>query len=86
MARTKKEKPSMWERSNYEILSETVTETGTVAVLRNTYNGAIIECRVPEHTPEEEKRIAENAARAMMQIAYPGQDISRIKKMSIIVD
>ena len=85
MAKKKKELPSMWERSEYEVLSETETETEKIGVIRNTYNGAIITCRIPKHTPEEEKKIAENAVRAMMQVAYSGQDLSNVKKMKIII-
>jgi len=42
------EKPSMYERTEYEIISETETESGITGVIRNICNGALIECRIPQ--------------------------------------
>jgi hypothetical protein len=80
----KKEELSLWERSEYDIISETETETEKIGVIRVRHNGAIVTCRIPKHTPEEEQRIAENITKALTQIAYSGQDISHFKKMKII--
>ena len=69
MAKKKKEKLSMWERSEYDIISETETETELVAVLRVCHSGATVTCHIPKHTPEEEKKLSEDITEAMMQIA-----------------
>jgi len=82
----KKELPSLWERSEYDIISETETETELVAVLRTRYSGATITCRIPKHTKEEEEKLASDVTYALMQIAYTGQDISRMKNMEILVE
>lgn len=86
MAKKKKEKLSMWERSEYDIISETETETELVAVLRVCHSGATVTCHIPKHTPEEEKKLSEDITEAMMQIVYTGQDISHFKSMEILVD
>lgn len=86
MDKKKKELPSLWERSKYDVISETETETEIVAVLRTRYSGATVICRIPKHTKEEEEKISADVTYALMQIAFTGQDISHIKKMEILVD
>lgn len=86
MAQKKKELPSLWERSEYDVISETETETELIAVLRTRYSGATITCHIPKHTKEEEEKLAADITYALMQIAYTGQDISHMKSMEIIVD
>ena len=80
------EKLTLLERAQYDIISETENETETVTVLRVRHSGAKVICRVPKHTPEEERQIAANVTRALTQIAYSGQDISHFRKMKIIND
>ena len=86
MAQKKKELPSLWERSEYDVISETETETELIAVLRTRYSGATITCHIPKHTNEEDDKLAADITYALMQIAYTGQDISHMKSMEIIVD
>ena len=86
MAKKKKELPSLWERSEYDVISETETETELIAVLRTRYSGATITCHIPKHTKEEEEKLSADITYALMQIAYTGQDISHMKSMEIIVD
>ena len=86
MAKQKKEKPSMWERTEYDIISETETDTELIGVIKNRYNGAIITCHIPKHTKEEEEKLAADITYALMQIAYTGQDISHMKSMEILID
>lgn len=86
MAKQKKEKPSMWERTEYDIISETETDTELIGVIKNRYNGAIITCHIPRHTKEEEEKLAADITYALMQIAYTGQDISHMKSMEILID
>lgn len=86
MAKKKKEQPSLWERSEYEVISETETETELIAVLKTKYSGATVICHIPKHTKEEEEKIAADVTYALMQIAFTGQDISHMKNMEIIVD
>ena len=86
MAKQKKEKPSMWEHTEYDIISETETDTELIGVIKNRYNGAIITCHIPRHTKEEEEKLAADITYALMQIAYTGQDISHMKSMEILID
>jgi hypothetical protein len=81
-----KEKLSMWERTEYDIISETETATGITGIIRNRYNGATIICNIPKHTKEEEEKLTADITYALMQIAFTGQDISHMKNMEIIID
>ena len=80
------EKPSMWERTEYDIISETETETELIGVIRSRYNGAEVVCHIPKHTGTEEEKLAADITYALMQTAYTGQDISQIKEMEILTD
>lgn len=82
----KKDKLSLWERSEYDVINETETENGLNAVLKVRNNGAMVICNIPKHTPDEEKRIAEDITEAMMQVIYTGQDIRRFKNIEILLD
>ena len=86
MAKQKKELPSLWERSEYDVISETETETELVAVLKTRYSGAKVICHIPKHTKEEDEKIASDVTYALMQTAYTGQDISHMKSMEILTD
>ncbi len=81
-----KEKLSMWERTEYDIISETETATEIIGIIRNRYNGATIICNIPKHTKEEEEKLTADITYALMQIAFTGQDISHMKNMEIIID
>ena len=82
----KKELPSLWERSEYDVISETKTDTELIAVLKTKYSGATVICHIPKHTKEEEEKIAADVTYALMQIAFTGQDISHMKNMEILMD
>ena len=82
----KRDELSLWERSEYDIVSETETETELIAVLRTRYSGATITCHIPKHTAEEEEKLSADITRALMQIAYTGHDISHMKSMEIMVE
>lgn len=86
MAKKKKELPSLWERSEYDVISETETDTELIAVLKTRYSGATVICHIPKHTKEEEEKIAADVTYALMQIAFTGQDISHMKNMEILMD
>mgnify|MGYP003289075475 FL=1 len=86
MATKKKEKPSMWERTEYDVISETETDTEIIGVIKNRYNGANIICHIPKHTKEEEDKLSADITFALMQIAFTGQDISHMKNMEILMD
>ena len=86
MSKKREELPSLWERSEYDVISETETETELVAVLKTKYSGAKVICRIPKHTEAEEEKIASDVTYALMQIAFTGQDISHMKNMEILVD
>lgn len=81
-----KEKLSMWERTEYDIISETETATEIIGIIRNRYNGATIICNIPKHTKEEEEKLTADITYALMQIAFTGQDIRHMKNMEIIID
>lgn len=86
MTKPQKEPPSLWERSEYDVISETATETELIAVLKTRFSGATVICHISKHTKEEEEKLAADITYALMQIAYTGQDISHMKSMEIIVD
>lgn len=44
MTKPKKEPPSLWERSEYDVISETATETELIAVLKTRFSGATVIC------------------------------------------
>ena len=85
MARIKKENPSMWERTEYDIISEEVTENGIMGIIRNRYNGAVIECHIPEHTKEECEDLTAELTYALIQTVLSGEDISCIGNMEITI-
>ena len=85
MAVQKKPESSMWERTEYDIISETETDDGITAVIRCRSGGTVVECRIPGHTTEEEEKLAADITYALMQVLFTGQDISRIEYMEIIL-
>lgn len=76
----------MWERTEYDVISETETDTEIIGVIKNRYNGANIICHIPKHTKEEEEKLSADITLALMQIAFTGQDISNMKNMEILMD
>lgn len=76
----------MWERTEYDVISETETDTEIIGVIKNRYNGANIICHIPKHTKEEEEKLSADITFALMQIAFTGQDISNMKNMEILID
>ncbi len=83
MAKHMKENLSMWERTEYDIISETETETEIIGVIRNRYNAAEIICHIPKHADKEIEVLSAHITYALMQIAFTGQDISSMKSMEI---
>lgn len=83
MAERKKDL-SAWERSEYEVISETETETEKTAVLRLKHGGAAVVCRIPKLPPEGERERAERVTRVLTEFAHPDIDISKVKKIEII--
>lgn len=86
MATKKKEKLSMWKRTEYDVISETETDSEIIGVIRNRYNGATIICHIPKHTKVEEEKLSADITYALMQIACTGHDISHMKSMEILAD
>lgn len=84
MAKKKKDILPMWERTEYDVISETETEAGLIGVIRVRHSGATVICNIPKHTPEEEEKLAADMTCALMQIARTGQDISCFKSMEIL--
>lgn len=83
MAERKKDL-SAWERSEYEVISETETETEKTTVLRLKHGGAAVVCRIPKLSPEGERERARRVTRVLMEFAHPDMDIRNVKKIEII--
>jgi hypothetical protein len=81
-----KEKPPLWERTEYDIISETETDEEMIGVIRSRYNGTKIVCHIPKHTYEEAEKISAALTISLMQTAFTGQDISSVKNMEITTD
>lgn len=75
---------SAWERSEYEVISETETETEKTVVLRLKHGGAAVVCRIPKLSPEGERERVGRVTRALTEFAHPDEDISTVKKIEII--
>lgn len=85
MAKNAKKELSAWERSDYDVISETETENEEIAVLRLKHGGATVVCRTPKLSPEGEKERAERITVALTKFAHPDLDLSQAKRMRIIV-
>ena len=70
--------------SDYEIFYDEIEDNVRVTKFRMKKNGAVGICRVPIHTPEEEKKILSNFAKAAARIVFPDVDLSQVKKITII--
>ena len=81
-----KEKPPLYERSEYDVISETITSHGLSAVIRVRSSGTMVICRIPTHTKDEDTKLSSELTYALMQLFFTGQDISHIKRMEIITD
>lgn len=77
-AKQQQELPSMWERTNYEILDRWEEDGCTVTKIRNTYNGGIAYCKVPHHTPEEEHAVIQNILRAAVKMCGIDPDVTKV--------
>lgn len=83
---SEKKELSMWERTEYDVISETETETELIGVIRLRNSGATVICHIPKHTPEEEEQLGAELTYALMQTAYTMQDISLFRSMEILPD
>ena len=80
------EKPSMWERTEYDVISETETDSELIGIIGNRYNGAKIICRIPKYTSQEEEQLSADITYSLIQIDLTGQDISPIKNMEVLIE
>lgn len=68
-----------------EIYSEEIV--GKLKITKGrTSNGVFFEMREPIHTPEEQQEIIDNFLQAAAKIVYPGIDLSRVSKITMICD
>ena len=74
---------SFWEKTDFDIISESQSETEFTAVIRNRFSGAEITCHIPKHTAEEQRKIADELTRALVQIGLTGQDLSKCARMEV---
>ena len=81
-----KEKLPLYERSEYDVISETISSHGLSAVIRVRSSGTMVICRIPAHTKDEDTKLSSELTYALMQLYFTGQDISHIKRMEIITD
>lgn len=67
------------------ILSEEYTDKAKITVFRMP-SGAIGRMIEPFHTKEEQDKINQNFLMACARIVYPGVDLSKVKKITMICD
>ncbi len=79
-------KPSFPERTEYEVLSETETETELIGIIRNRFSGVKVICHIPKHTEEVTAKMSADITYALVQTVYADQDISCIKSMEILME
>ncbi len=84
MSKKGKERISIPERSEYDIISETETEAEITAILMVRHSGAKVICRIPKHSRAEETKLSADIAYALMQTARTGEDISNFKSIEIL--
>ena len=80
------EKQTLYERSEYDIISETMTDHELTTVIRLRNSGTMVICRIPTHTHDENTKLSSGLTYALMQLFFTGQDISHIKNMEILTD
>lgn len=68
----------------YELLEEIQCEGYRKKVIRMKDSGAIVDMRIPNHTPEEEEELSAKLARALFEFAYPDEDWSKVKHLRVI--
>lgn len=79
------EELTLYERARkITILSQEETETHYIDTIR-TYSGAIVVMNIPKYTPEEEKVIRYQLARALTRFAHPDADFETVEYMEIIL-
>ena len=79
----KEETMSLCDRTeDYEILSEEIIDGFKIAKLK-THGGAIVNCRIPIHSPEERAKLSESICEAMIKFVYPDLDMSKVKSMEV---
>lgn len=66
-----------------KVLKQEETETQYIDTIR-TYGGAAVVIHIPKHTPEENKELKCQIARALTRFAYPNADIDTVEYMKII--
>ena len=86
MMKKPKEKLSLYKRSDYDVISETMTVHGLTAVIKVRSSGTIVICRIPSHTQDEDTKLSSELTYALMQLFFTGQDVSHIKSMEILSD
>lgn len=70
--------------SDYTVLSREQCDGYRKVTLR-THSGYIVNCRIPDHTPEQEQEIRENITEALIKIAYPDLDTTKVNRMEVII-
>lgn len=71
--------------ADYTVIKEEIFPDHKEVTIR-THNGYHSTMRIPNHTEEEKKKIAERFTKACIQIAYPDLDLSQVKYMQVIID
>ncbi len=77
------EQLSLCERTErYEILSEEIIDGYKIGKLRS-YNGTIVNCKIPIHTPEERDELSASICEAMIKFVHPDIDLSNVTYMEV---
>ena len=81
---SEKKTASMWDRTEYDIISETDNDEATVIVLRLRDRGAKVICHLPKHTQQSEQRIAGDLAFALMNVYNSHENMLAAERIEII--
>ena len=68
----------------YELLEEVQCDGYRKKVIQVKSSGAIVDMRIPDHTPEEEAELSAKLTRTIFEFLYPGEDWSKVKHLRVI--
>lgn len=85
MAKAKKDENMSYSDiiNDYTVLKEWVDEDGYKHAILRTHSGYTSHCRIPPHTEKENEELSANICEAMIRIACPDIDLSKVKYMEV---
>lgn len=79
------EKLTPYERAGmHTVISQKETDTYYIDTIR-TYDGATVVCKIPKHSPEEQKIVDSLIVRALTKFAHPDIDLDTVESIKIII-